>query len=76
MNIPKKMGLFEEKLTQLKEIVSVIESGDLNLDESLKKFEDGLRLSKECQDILKEAEVKVGKLVKKSGKLEVEELEM
>jgi len=76
MNIPKKMGLFEEKLTQLKEIVSGIESGDLNLDESLKKFEDGLRLSKECQDILKEAELKVGKLVKKSGKLEVEELEM
>ncbi len=76
MNIPKKMGLFEEKLTQLKEIVSGIESGDLNLDENLKKFEDGLRLSKECQDILKEAEVKVGKLVKKSGKLEVEELEL
>jgi len=76
MNIPKKMGLFEEKLTQLKEIVSGIESGDLNLDESLKKFEDGLRLSKECQDILKGAEVKVEKLVKKSGKLEVEELGM
>ncbi len=76
MNIPKKMGLFEEKLTQLKEIVSRIESGNLNLDESLKKFEDGLKLSKECQNILKGAEVKVGKLVKRSGKLEVEELEL
>lgn len=76
MNIPKKMGVFEEKLTKLKEIVSEIESGNLNLDESLGKFEDGLKLSKECQDILKEAELKVGKIVKRSGKLEIEEMEL
>ncbi len=54
---------FEKKLGRLEEIVQKMEKGDLALDESLKMFEEGVRLSRECQTRLTEAEEKVKKLV-------------
>lgn len=54
---------FEKKLNRLEEIVQKMEKGDLPLDESLKIFEEGVRLSRECHLRLTEAEEKVKKLV-------------
>lgn len=50
---------FEKKLSRLEEIVHKMEKGDLALDESLKLFEEGVKLSRECQGKLTEAEAKV-----------------
>ncbi len=54
---------FEKKLTRLEEIVQKMENGELSLDESLKLFEEGVKLSRECNKELSEAEQKVKKLV-------------
>jgi len=55
---------FEEALTKLEEIVRKLECGDLSLDESLKAFEEGIRLSGFCSRKLDEAERKVEVLIK------------
>ncbi|MCE3009584.1 MAG: exodeoxyribonuclease VII small subunit [Proteobacteria bacterium] len=54
---------FEKKLARLEEIVTKMEKGDLALEESLKLFEEGIKLSRECQTKLTEAEAKVKILV-------------
>lgn len=54
---------FEKKLTRLEEIVQKMESGEMSLDESLKLFEEGVKLSRECNKELSQAEQKVQKLV-------------
>lgn len=50
---------FEKKLERLEEIVTKMESGDLTLDDSLKFFEEGVKLSRECNQQLVQAEQKV-----------------
>lgn len=54
---------FEKKLKRLEDIVSKMEKGDLALEESLKIFEEGIKLSRECQTQLSQAEEQVKKLV-------------
>lgn len=54
---------FEKKLGRLEEIVQKMEKGDSSLEESLKLFEEGVKLSRECHSRLNEAEAKVKKLV-------------
>lgn len=54
---------FEKKLGRLEEIVNKMEKGDLALEESLKLFEEGVRLSRECHQKLNDAESKVKLLV-------------
>ncbi|MEI7973264.1 MAG: exodeoxyribonuclease VII small subunit [Bdellovibrio sp.] len=54
---------FEKKLSRLEEIVGQMEKGDLQLEASLKLFEEGVRLSRECHQKLNEAEAQVKKLV-------------
>ena len=54
---------FEKKLTRLEEIVHKMERGDLALDESLKLFEEGIKLSRDCHSQLTKAEAQVKKLV-------------
>ena len=54
---------FEKKLNRLEEIVRKMEAGDLALEDSLKLFEEGVKLSRECQVRLSEAEETVKKLV-------------
>ncbi|HJZ68453.1 MAG TPA: exodeoxyribonuclease VII small subunit [Blastocatellia bacterium] len=55
---------FEASLEELEQIVRQLEAGDLPLDRSLELFEQGVRLSRECQKRLDEAERKVEILVK------------
>jgi exodeoxyribonuclease VII small subunit len=50
---------FEKKLTRLEEIVGKMEGGDVSLEDSLKLFEEGVKLSRTCQKELEEAEQKV-----------------
>lgn len=54
---------FEKALARLETIVSELERGELSLDDSLKIFEEGVKLSKTCLKILDEAEQKVEILV-------------
>lgn len=58
---------FEEALSQLEDIVGALEAGQLSLDESLKKFEEGIRLSRMCNHMLQSAQQKVEMLVEKDG---------
>jgi exodeoxyribonuclease VII small subunit len=50
---------FEKKLSRLEEIVANMESGSLTLEDSLKFFEEGVKLSRECNTQLAQAEQKV-----------------
>ncbi len=60
---------FEEALKQLEEIVRDLEMGQLSLDESLKKFEEGIKLSRLCNKRLMVTQQKVQKLVEKDDKI-------
>lgn len=60
---------FEDAMARLETIVSELEKGDLPLDESLKIFEEGVRLSKSCLKLLDDTERKVEILLQdKDGK--------
>ena len=50
---------FEKALEQLEKIVDALEGGNISLDEALKKYEEGVRLSRACQKKLQEAEKKI-----------------
>ena len=57
---------FEESLKELEQIVTQLEEGDLALEESLKLFEDGVRLSRECRERLTSAERRIEVLMKEA----------
>ena len=74
----KKVGTmsFEAALKRLEEIVRGLESGEISLEESLKLFEEGIVLSRHCNEKLTEARQKVEILVKSScGELKAEPFE-
>lgn len=58
---------FEESLLELQALVERMESGSLSLEESLADFEKGIRLTRECQNALVDAEQKVQMLVEKDN---------
>lgn len=55
----KKAVDFEKSLIQLEGLVNDMEQGSLSLEDSLKAFESGIKITRECQQALKEAEQKV-----------------
>ncbi len=55
---------FEEALKKLEEVVQHLEEGKLSLEDSLQYFQEGIRLSRTCREILAEAEYKVEYLLK------------
>lgn len=68
-----KKGDFEKSLLRLEEVVKRLESADLSLDEAMKLFEEGVKLSRDCQKQLEEAEGRVEILLKKAdGKIVAE----
>jgi exodeoxyribonuclease VII small subunit len=69
---PKPLD-FEAAMRDLEEIVERLEHGDLPLEESLKAFERGIMLTRNCQTALKDAEQKVEILLKKAGEARVED---
>jgi exodeoxyribonuclease VII small subunit len=58
---------FEQTLGNLEELVSAMEEGELSLEESLEAFEKGIKLTRECQTALKQAEQKVQILINDNG---------
>jgi exodeoxyribonuclease VII small subunit len=72
--VPKKTNVinFEKTFTELEDLVKKMEGGDLSLEESLKYFERGMLLTKNCQQALNKAEQKVRILLEKSNKNNLE----
>ena len=66
---PSRVGDFEKSLTELEKIVERMEDGEQSLEVSLKDFERGMTLVRQCRDSLASAEAKVQKLIEKNGKL-------
>lgn len=63
---------FEKALEQLNNLVEKMETGGLSLEDSLKSFEQGIALTRQCQTALKQAEQKVQILLEKNNKLSLE----
>jgi exodeoxyribonuclease VII small subunit len=57
----------EKSIADLETLVDELESGDLPLEKAMKKFEEGIKLTRQCQAALKEAEQKVEVLVQSAG---------
>ena len=66
---------FEESLLELEGIVEKLEKGQLSLDESLMLFEKGIKLVRECNDKLKNAQQKVEQLIEENGEMRTEKFE-
>jgi len=75
MAAAKKFDL-EKSLANLEELVEELESGDLPLETAMKKFEQGIKLTRGCQTALKEAEQKVQILLKSAGGEDLEDFEI
>ena len=65
----KKNYPFETSLEKLEKLVEQMEDGDLTLEDSLKNFEEGIRLTRECQQALAAAEQKVKLLIEENGQV-------
>ena len=63
----KKKLDYEAAVTELESLVERLEQGDISLEESLKLYESGVLLTRDCQDALKTAEQKVQMLLEQSG---------
>ena len=70
-SMPKQTSYpFEASLARLETLVDQMETGDLSLEDSLKTFEEGIKLTRECQQALKAAEQKVKVLIERNGTVE------
>ena len=67
----KKPVNLEKALSDLENLVDELESGDLPLEKAMKKFEEGIKLTRNCQSALKDAEQKVEILLQSAGGEEV-----
>ena len=70
-NSGKKID-FESSLNDLELIVEKLEDDNINLEDSVKSFEEGISLVKECQKQLEEAELKIKKLLDDGTSSEIE----
>jgi len=66
---------FEQSLAQLEALVSQLESGDLPLDQALARFEQGVRLTRECQGALNAAQQKVQLLLQRGETITMEDFD-
>ena len=66
---------FEKALKDLETVVEKLESGELSLEESLKSFEKGIKLTRQCQEQHSKAELQVKKLIEENGELKTVPLE-
>jgi exodeoxyribonuclease VII small subunit len=72
----KKKLTFEQALQELEEIAQQIEEGSIGLEESIRKYEEGMSLVKQCRGILDKAELRVQKLQEQEdGRLEAKPME-
>lgn len=66
---------FEDAMKQLEEIANELEKNDLDLDTSVKKFEEGMKLSKQCSKMLENAEKKISILINNNDEIVEEDFE-
>lgn len=71
----KEKPMFEEDLKKLQKIVEDLSGGKLTLGESLKKYEEGVKLAQSCSLTLADAQRKVELLMKKEGKFSLEKFD-
>ena len=64
MKKEEQTASFEENMKKLEEIAEELEKGNLDLDTSVTKFEEGMILSKQCSEMLEKAEKKITMLIK------------
>lgn len=65
---------FEENLKNIDEIIEKIENGELDLNTSIKEYEKAMKLIKDSNKILNEAEGKLYKVMEKNGDINIEEI--
>ena len=70
------MASFEEQLTALESVVEKLERGELSLDESVRLFEEGVKLSNACKKELEAAEGRIQVLVEHWSRVVVKDLEV
>lgn len=71
------MAGFEQQLTQLEKVVEKLERGELSLEESVRLFEEGVKLSEACKQELEKAEGRIQVLVDgKNGKIQAAEMDL
>ena len=68
-----KENSFEKKMEELEKIVNELEKGDLNLVDSVKKFEDGMKISKECSKLLEDTEKRITIILENNGEIKEED---
>lgn len=66
---------FEDIMKKLELIANELEKGNLNLDDSVRKFEEGIKLSKMCNEILEKAEKKITILIRDGEGVKEEKFE-
>ena len=66
----EKEKKFEEKMKDLETIVNELESGEIDLDSSIEKYTQAMKLVKECYEKLKTVEEQVNKIVTENGTIE------
>jgi exodeoxyribonuclease VII small subunit len=71
----KDKSTFEEDLKKLQKIVEELAEGKITLGESLKKYEEGIRIAQSCSQVLADAQRKVEQLMKKDGKNSLEKFD-
>jgi len=71
----KEKPVFEEDLKRLQKIVEELAGGKITLGESLKKYEEGVKIAQSCSQTLAEAQRKVELLMKKDGKFSLEKFD-
>ena len=68
---------YEESIKELEQVVKSLEGNELTLDESIEKFEKGIKLSKHCSELLEGAEKKITLLLEKEdGSVETQKFEL
>ena len=71
----KEEKTFEENLNELEKIVKELEQGNIDLEKSIDKYTEAMKLVKECNDKLNNATQKVNKILTENGQLEDFEIE-
>ncbi len=66
----KEEKSFEESLTELENIVKELEQGNIDLEKSIDKYTEAMKLVKDCSDKLNSATTKVNKILAENGQLE------
>lgn len=66
---------FEKSMEELENIVKELEKGNLSLDDTVKKFENGMKIAQNCNSMLEKAEKKISIILEKNGEMEEKKFE-